>query len=168
MNAARLNDWRRRAAARWQAFAPRERRALRWLAVAVALAGTLQLAWTVDQARREQRRQLPRLVADAERMAGLVRDWQALSADTPAPPARADTLRTAVEARLGELGPGIAARWEQDGRLQLSGSTDFARWLRWTAALHSEHRLILDSCRIVAAAGGVSIEAAYAAAGGPR
>lgn len=168
MNAARLNDWRRRASARWQALAPRERRALRWLAVALALAGSLQLAWTVDQGRREQRRQLPRLLADAERMAGLVGDWQSLTADTPAAPPPGDALRAAVAGRLGELGPDIAARWDGDGRLLLSGATDFPGWLRWTAAVHREQRLILERCRIVGAAGGVRIEAAYAAAGAAR
>lgn len=156
--------WRRRAAIFWAARSPREQGILRLAAGILALALAGQLLWQLEDARRRQLRQLPELAAQAAQMTALANAWQRLAA-TPAAPVDAAALRSVVQTRLGELGPGIAAHWEDDGRLTLRGSAGLAGWLRWTAAVHQEHRLRLESCRIAGSGETLQIEASYRAAG---
>lgn len=156
--------WRRRAAIFWAARAPREQAILRLAAVVLGLAIAGQLLWQLEDARRRQLRLVPELTAQAARMTALAGAWQRLAA-TPLAPVDTAALRSVVQTRLGELGPGIAARWEDDGRLSLRGSTALAAWLRWTAAVHEEQRLRLESCRIAGSGATLQIEASYRAAG---
>lgn len=157
-----LKRWQSTAQAAWQQRAPRERRALGWLGgvLIIALAG--QLLWSLESARRNQQRLLPRLAADAERMAALAADWRALAADLAAAGEQPhNTARQRIDRRLPELGPDINAQWRDGDELQLHGKVDFATWLRWTAAMQQEYRLVLSRSRCVASAGGVDLEASY-------
>ncbi|WP_374325065.1 type II secretion system protein GspM [Azonexus sp.] len=158
--------WRRRAAIFWAARSPREQGILRLAAIVLGLAIAGQLLWQLEDARRRQLRQLPELAAQATQLAALAAAWQGLAA-TPVAPVDAAALRSVVQTRLGELGPDIAAHWEDDGRLTLRGSTGLAGWLRWTAAVHEEHRLRLESCRVTGSGATLQIEASYRAAGRP-
>lgn len=156
--------WRRRAAIFWAARSPREQGILRLAAGVLALAIAGQLLWQLEDARRRQLRLLPELAARATQMAALAAAWQGLAA-TPLAPVDAAALRSVVQTRLGELGPEIAAHWEDDGRLTLRGKAALTAWLRWTAAVHEEQRLRLESCRITGSGETLQIEASYRAAG---
>lgn len=156
--------WRQRAAAFLDQRSPSERRALVLLAWTVALAIAGQAAWSLEHARRAQLRQLPLLAASAERVAALSKELQQLG-DAATPPMRNDVLQTALAPRLSELGPGMTTNWPASGQLQLSGETDFAVWIRWTAAMQAEYRLVLEHCRISGSSGRVRIEASYRTTG---
>ena len=102
--------------------------------------------------------------ASAERVAALSKELQQLG-DAATPPMRNDVLQTALAPRLSELGPGMTTNWPASGQLQLSGETDFAVWIRWTAAMQAEYRLVLEHCRISGSSGRVRIEASYRTTG---
>lgn len=161
-----LTPWRQRATAIWQRQSPREQRALRLLGWALLLALGAQALWSLEQARREQLRLLPRLTADAARVTALAQEWRHL-ADSTAPPDTA-SIERAVTPRVGELGPGIAARWNGGGQLHLTGTVNFPSWLRWTATMQQEYRLSIDSARIVGSAEQVRIDALYRSSGAPQ
>jgi len=156
--------WRRRAAVFWAARSAREQRFLRLAAVLLVLALGAQLLWQMESARRRQLQQLPILAAQAAQMQALTAAWQRL-ATTPPAPADPAALRRAIDTRLGELGPQLAGHWENDGRLVLSGNGDLATWTRWTAAMHQEHRLRLEHCRLTGNGASLRIEASYRASG---
>jgi len=156
--------WRRRAAIFWAARSPREQNVLRLAALVLVLAIGAQLLWQMETARRRQLQQLPILAAQAAQMQALAAAWQRLAA-TPATPSDPAALRRTIETRLGELGPGLAGHWENDGRLILSGNGDLATWTRWTAAMHQEHRLRLEHCRLTGNGASLRIEASYRASG---
>jgi type II secretory pathway component PulM len=156
--------WRRRAAIFWAARSPREQGILRLAAGVLALAIAGQLLWQLEDARRRQLRLLPELAAQATQMAAITAAWQGLAA-TPVAPVDAAALRSVVQTRLGELGPEVTAHWEDDGRLTLRGKAALTVWLRWTAAVHEEQRLRLESCRITGSGATLQIEASYRATG---
>jgi len=156
--------WRQRAADFLSQRSPGERRALRLLAWAVALAMAGQAAWSLEHARRTQLRQLPQLAANAERVAALSSELRQLG-ERAATPMRNDVLQTTLAPRLSELGPQISVTWPASGQLQLSGEADFAVWIRWTAAMQAEYRLVLERCRITGNNGLVRIEASYRTSG---
>lgn len=157
-----IEHWRARARAFWQHKAPRERRALAALGGVLLAALTLQLAWSVETGRRAQQRLVPRLAADAGRMAALAAEWQNLAADPESSAGKsAAAARQDVNRRLPELGREILAQWTADGELTLKGEADFAIWTRWTAAMQEENRLVLTRSRIVGGTTGVAIDASY-------
>lgn len=160
-----LLAWRQRAVTFLDQRSPSERRALVLLAWAVALAIVGQAAWSLEHARRAQLRQLPLLAASAERVAALRSELQQLGDAAATQAMRSDVLQTTLAPRLSELGPDIAANWPAAGQLQLSGEVDFAVWVRWTAAMQGEYRLVLERCRISGSSGRVRIEASYRATG---
>ena len=157
--------WRQRAVTFLDQRSPSERRALVLLAWAVALAIIGQAAWSLEHARRAQLRQLPQLAANAERVTALSKELQQLGDAAATPPMRSDVLQTTLAPRLGELGADINASWPAPGQLALSGETDFAVWVRWTAAMQGEYRLVLERCRISGSSGRVRIEASYRVTG---
>lgn len=161
-----LQHWRTSALAFWQDRAPRERRALAMLGGVMLVALTLQLVWSVESGRRAAQQRVPRLAADAGRMAALGTEWQRLAPDLEAAAGKSpEAARQDIARRLPELGGKLAAQWTADGELALKGEADFAVWTRWTAAMQQENRLVLRRCRVVGKAGGVAIDASYALAG---
>lgn len=161
-----LHRWRQAAAARLGRRTPAERRALGLLAWVVLLAVVAQAAWSLEQARQAQLRQLPRLAAQAEQVAALDAALRQL-ADSGSEPPRSDVLQTTLSARLSELGPQIAASWPAPGQLQLSGETELAVWLRWTAAMQAEHRLVLERGKLTGSGSRVRVDASYHVGGKP-
>lgn len=159
----RLLNWQQQAQAFWQQRAPRERRALQILGAVLLAALLVQLVWSLGGSRHSLLHQMPQLAAKAEQSDRLYEDWQQLTAANAARPLpRPEVLRQAVEQRLGELGPKLAARWNGKGELQLEGRTDFARWLTWTAAMQQENRLFLQSVRLQPGGDGVQVDAVFA------
>lgn len=156
---------RQRAQAFWSQRAPRERLALRLLAGILLVALLAQTLWSLAQYRQRQLRQLPILAASAERMTQLAEAWRLLAPPGDLETPSMATLQPAIEARLGELGPGIQARW-QGRRLALAGQADFSRWIAWTAAVQREHRLIPEKCTLRDVDGRLQIDAVYRPAGG--
>lgn len=156
-------NWQQQAQSFWQQRAPRERRALQILGAVLLGALLVQLAWSLASSRHKLLRQMPELAATAEQSDRLYEAWQQLSAANAARPLpRPEVLRQAVEQRLGELGPKLAARWNGNGELQLEGRTDFARWLTWTAAMQQENRLLLQRVRLQPDGDGVVVDAVFA------
>lgn len=143
----------------WKRQSARERLALRILAWAIALAIGVQMVWTLEQSRQEQLRRLPRLTHDAAQIAGLHADWQQLAIDKHA--TQAVVGEQAISPRLGELGPNIQREWKSDGRLQLSGVSNFATWVRWSGTLHQDYRLILEHAQIATAENQTHVTAIY-------
>lgn len=155
-------NWQQQAQSFWQQRAPRERRALQILGAVLLGALLVQLAWSLASSRHKLLRQMPELAATAEQSDRLYEAWQQLSAANAARPLpRPEVLRQAVEQRLGELGPKLAARWNGNGELQLEGRTDFARLLTWTAAMQQENRLLLQRVRLQPGSDGVVVDAVF-------
>ena len=156
-------NWQQQAQSFWQQRAPRERRALQILGAVLLGALLVQLAWSLASSRHKLLRQMPELAATAEQSDRLYEAWQQLTAANAARPLpRPEVLRQAVEQRLGELGPKLAARWNGNGELQLEGRTDFARWLTWTAAMQQENRLLLQRVRLQPGGDSVVVDAVFA------
>lgn len=155
--------WRQRATAFWAARAPREQRVLRLAALIVAAALVAQFLWSLETTRRRQLQQLPALHADLARLRTMHATWLGLR-DDAAPAASGATLRNALNTRLGELGAGITPHWEGE-RLQLSGQTELATWLRWSAAIQHDYRLRIETCRVEGQGQQARIEASYRLAG---
>ncbi len=127
-------------------LSPRDRAALHLLFWSLVLAIAAQAIWSLEQARRTQLQQLPRVAGEALRSAVLGEAWQQLTA-APPPPGTSAVIERAIAPRLGELGPEVEAKWNGD-RLHLSGKVELAPWLRWSAAMQKEYRMRLDSCRL--------------------
>lgn len=162
----RLQRWRQAAATLLAQRTPAERRALGLLAWVLLLAIVVQAGWSLEQARRTQLRHLPQLAAQAEQVAALDAALRQLAV-SGSEPLRGDVLQTALSPRLSELGPQIAATWPAPGRLQLSGEAELAVWLRWTAAMQAEHRLVLERGKLTGNGNRVRIDASYRVGGQP-
>lgn len=161
MSHGRLSQWAGRLQAAWQARQPRERRALAGLAAVLVLLLLAQAGWSLEQGRQAAQRQVPRLAGEAERMRALAAEWQSLTAESATQEVRPEILRQSIDRQLAELGRQVAARWLADGELQLQGQVDFATWVRWSAAMQQQHRLVPERIRLVAGTAGIAIDASY-------
>lgn len=152
--------WREQALSYWGQRTPAERRALKFLGTFLVVALLAQLLWSLETSRRQQLHQLPKLSAQAETMRAMLEEWQSLQALSGSGGSN-ENQRPSVERRLPELGKGVSAQWNGEGELQVKGRVDFATWLRWSAEMQQNHRLILSRSHIVRRSGGVDVDASY-------
>lgn len=128
---------------RWQALAPRERLALRSLALILALAMLGQLLWTAHERSQRLRRQLPVLEQQLALMRQGQAQWQELE-NNPAPPLPSlaePRVQQAILASTGELGGEARLQWEGGGLLRLQGQVPFDSWLQWLGRMQQEFGL---------------------------
>ena len=156
-----------RFSAFWNSRQPRERAFLIALAASAALALLLQLLWVSHQARATLKQQLPHLRQQLESVQQKASELQRLKTQPPNPlPAHGNALLAATSASTRASALPEAAtqlQLEGPGRVRLRATLPFDRWLAWIAALQSEARLRLISCRVEAAgaAGLVRIDALF-------
>lgn len=142
----------------WAARSGREQRALRLLAVALAIALLTQGLWSLLQTRHQLRQQLPGLASAAEAMGQQVQAWQALRAG------RGQSLPALIPAdidrRLGELDGTLKATWEGPAQVHVAGQVAFDAWLGCLGELQRTDRLIVVRLQAVpAGAGRITLEA---------
>lgn len=154
-----IEQWRAPLRAWWHGRAPREQRALRLLAIFLALALGAQTLWSLETQRRKLLQQAPVAAAQARRMDALFAEWRELSAAEPAPAASGEALRAAVARRAADLGPQVTTAWTEEGELRVEGTLGFDRWVRWVAAVQTSERLYVASADLSAVPGGVHVEA---------
>lgn len=135
--------------------------------VALLFWGVLWRPLAKDNARLEE--QLPRLRAQAARLARAGDEITRLRAQAPAAPTDMQQSRSILErsASVHGLTGGIFGN-SPDGAHQISAqfkAASFSAWVAWVDELHRRHRVWLVSCRVIAldAPGMVRIEAVFGA-----
>lgn len=154
----------------WAARTLRERYILRGAGWLLAVALLAQGLWSTWETRQRLLGQVPRLMNQAERMAGMRQAWMSLENQRPnRPQARPELVRQEVENSLLALGKQLEATWTPEGVVHVRGTVNFELWLRWLARLHEQHGLVVSSAQISASPLGqtVRVEARLEMAGTP-
>ncbi|RIX46729.1 MAG: hypothetical protein D3M94_08425 [Rhodocyclales bacterium GT-UBC] len=146
-----MNAFRQTCLSLWQARTAAERRALRGLAIVLALAALLQFSWSAYQARQTLRRQVPELARAAETMQQHRQAWLALEQSPTTP--RAAPGHKEIERRLQALGA-LTVTWSGESQLQIDGEVAFAAWIDLLAELQREHGLVVSRLRALPAGPG--------------
>lgn len=139
----------------WMQRQPREQTFLTGLAIVVGAALLAQLLWSSHQARARLKMQIPQLRQQVETMQRKAVELQQLRArqPTPAPTDGNGLLAAAVASARAAALPEAAKQLQLEGagKLRLRATLPFDRWVDWIAALQTEGRIRLVSCRVDAA-----------------
>jgi type II secretory pathway component PulM len=162
-----MNSLVARLRAFWAQRQPREKTFLAGLVIVVCVALLAQLLWASHQARARLKMQIPQLRQQVETMQRKAVELQQLRGKqpTPAPTDGNGLLATAAASARAAALPEAAKQLQLEGagRLRLRATLPFDRWLDWVAALQTEGRIRLVSCRVDAAevAGSAKIDALF-------